>query len=70
MYGMLPSYRAMLDREGAAGPADVAILGDEATLRAGIERFRDAGVSDFGAAPLPVEEGAAERTRAFLRSLV
>ena len=70
MYGMLPSYRAMLDREGAAGPADVAILGDEATLRAGIERFRDAGVSDFGAAPLPVEKGAAERTRAFLRSLV
>ena len=27
MYGFLPSYRAMLDREGAAGPADVAIVG-------------------------------------------
>ena len=24
IYGTLPSYRAMLDREGAAGPADVA----------------------------------------------
>ncbi len=32
MYGFLPSYRAMLDREGAAGPADVAIVGDEATV--------------------------------------
>ena len=34
-YGFLPSYRAMLDREGAAGPADVAIVGDAATVRAG-----------------------------------
>ncbi len=33
MYGFLPSYRAMLDREGAGGPADVAIVGDEATVR-------------------------------------
>src|SRR5215831_1582747 len=29
IYGELPSYRAMLDREGAAGPADVAIVGEE-----------------------------------------
>ncbi len=28
VYGFLPSYRAMLDREGAGGPADVAIVGD------------------------------------------
>jgi len=70
MYGMLPSYRAMLDREGAAGPADVALLGDEAALRAGIERYRDAGVTDFGAATLPVEKGASERTREFLRGLL
>ncbi|MCJ7673117.1 MAG: TIGR03564 family F420-dependent LLM class oxidoreductase, partial [Acidimicrobiia bacterium] len=27
MYGTLPSYRAMLDKEGAGGPADVAIVG-------------------------------------------
>ena len=27
VYGALPSYRAMLDREGAEGPADVAIVG-------------------------------------------
>ena len=35
IYGQLPSYRAMLDREGAAGPADVAIAGDERALEAG-----------------------------------
>ena len=37
VYGHLPSYRAMLDREGAAGPADVAIVGDEATVCAQIQ---------------------------------
>ena len=50
IYGELPSYRAMLDKEGAAGPADVAILGDEDTVRKGIERYAEAGVTDFHAA--------------------
>ncbi len=51
MYGDLPSYRAMLDREGAQGPADVAIVGDENVLRAGIERLESAGVTEFLAIP-------------------
>ena len=41
VYGTLPSYRAMLDREGADGPADVALVGDETSLREQIERLRD-----------------------------
>lgn len=68
IYGMLPSYRAMLDREGVAGPADVAMLGDEAALRARIARLRDIGVTDFNAALVGVDEGAIERTRDFLAS--
>lgn len=47
MYGYLPSYRAMLDREGAAGPADVAVVGDAAAVRAGIERVMEAGATEF-----------------------
>jgi F420-dependent oxidoreductase-like protein len=69
MYGMLPSYRAMLDREGAAGPADVSIVGGEAELRSQIDRLRDVGVTDFDAAIVPTEEGVAERTLEFLASL-
>lgn len=53
IYGMLPSYRAMLDREGVEGPAELALVGDEATLRADIARLRDAGVTDFNAAVIP-----------------
>ena len=69
-YGQLPSYRAMLDREGVAGPADIALAGDENAVRGGIERFRNAGVTDFNAAIMDVEEGAYERTLEFLASLV
>ena len=69
IYGQLPSYRAMLDREGAAGPADIAIVGDENTLRGEIKRFEDMGVTDFNAAIVGTEEGAYERTLEFLGSL-
>jgi F420-dependent oxidoreductase-like protein len=50
VYGMLPSYRAMLDREGAAGPADVAIVGDAATVTAAVTQLGDIGVTDFAPA--------------------
>ncbi len=50
VYGGLPSYRAMLDAEGAAGPADVAIVGDEKAVRAGITAMAEAGVTTFSAA--------------------
>lgn len=49
IYGGLPSYRAMLDAEGAAGPADVAIVGDEETVAAGVQAMADAGVTEFNA---------------------
>jgi F420-dependent oxidoreductase-like protein len=51
VYGHLPSYRAMLDKEGAEGPADVAIVGDEASVRAQLQVVADAGATDFIAAP-------------------
>ncbi|MGH3389376.1 MAG: TIGR03564 family F420-dependent LLM class oxidoreductase, partial [Actinomadura sp.] len=46
IYGQLPSYRAMMDREGAAGPADLAIVGDEDAVGAQIEALAAAGVTD------------------------
>lgn len=69
IYGQLPSYRAMLDREGAAGPADIAIVGDENELRSAIKRFENMGVTDFNAAVVGTEEGAYERTLEFLASV-
>ena len=69
IYGELPSYRAMLDREGAAGPADVAIVGDEDIVAAQIGALAEAGVTDFVAGEYTGGPDGA-RTRAFLRSLL
>jgi 5,10-methylenetetrahydromethanopterin reductase len=69
IYGQLPSYRAMLDREGAAGPADIAIAGDENLLRGALRRLEEIGVTHFNAAIAAVEAGAYDRTLEFLASL-
>lgn len=70
IYGMLPSYRAMLDREGVAGPEDVALIGSAAEVRAGIEAMRDAGVTDFVAVEFNPTEPIASATRAVLQEFV
>jgi len=70
LYGTLPSYRAMLDLEGAPGPADIALVGDEKALDRQLARLRDVGVTDFNAAVMPLEDGAEGRTLDFLQSRI
>jgi F420-dependent oxidoreductase-like protein len=65
IYGQLPSYRAMLDREGAANPGDIAIVGDEAALTAGVQRIKDAGATDLEVAAFGSPEEV-DRTIEFL----
>ncbi len=71
VYGLLPSYRAMLDREGAAGPADVALVGDESAVGAQLDRLAADGATDYLAIPFRVhgDHDAVDRTRAFLARL-
>ena len=47
LYGRLPSYKAMFEREGADGPADVALAGSRAEVADRIAELADAGVTDF-----------------------
>ena len=68
-YNDLPSYRAMMDLEGADGPADVAIIGDEDEVAAGLAAFADAGATDFGAVEFTLNDDDAARTRALLRQV-
>ena len=70
VYGVLPSYRARLDKEGAAGPADIAFAGNEAELRARIQRLRDIGVTDFCASIVETDAATTQRTREFLAAEV
>ena len=53
LYGVLPSYRAMLDREGVDAPEDVAIVGDEAAVGARLDELAALGVTDFAAGLFP-----------------
>jgi F420-dependent oxidoreductase-like protein len=68
IYPNLPSYKAMLDKEGAASPADVAFLGDEDAVTESIERLAAAGATDFVASVVGNREER-ERTFALLSSL-
>jgi F420-dependent oxidoreductase-like protein len=64
--GQVPEYRAMLDREGVDGPADVLLVGDEDSIAKRIDQLRDTGVTDLMLAPIgtPAEQ---TRTVDFLR---
>ncbi|WP_419842432.1 TIGR03564 family F420-dependent LLM class oxidoreductase [Candidatus Poriferisodalis sp.] len=62
VYGTLPSYRAMLDREGLSGPEDIAIVGAAAQVSDRIEALADCGVTSFaGSAFGTLDEQAATR---------
>lgn len=70
VYGTLPSYRAMLDREGLAGPEDFAVIGDEDTVGEQLQGLVDAGVDDIICSEFGSGPADAERTRACLAALV
>jgi 5,10-methylenetetrahydromethanopterin reductase len=70
VYGQLPSYRAMLDREGLDGPADLAVIGDEDTVRSRLAAFADAGVTDLAASEFGHTADERHRTRELLASLL
>jgi F420-dependent oxidoreductase-like protein len=69
-YGQLPSYRAMLDREGLAGPEDLAIIGDEADCAGRMDELVAAGVTLFTGAEFADNPEGRARTRAFLASRI
>ena len=73
VYGQLANYKRMLDREGASGPEDVAVVGDEAEVERQLRAFAGAGATDFIAAIFPAgddAEASMTRTRALLKALV
>jgi F420-dependent oxidoreductase-like protein len=69
IYGQLPSYRDMLDREGMAGPADLAVVGDEKAITAAVERIASTGATELCANVFGSKEDRV-RTQAFLATLL
>ncbi len=74
IYGQLENYRRVLDKErDAAGPADVAVVGDEADVERQLRSLASAGATDLLASIFPVQDDAdasIARTHALLKELV
>jgi 5,10-methylenetetrahydromethanopterin reductase len=64
IYGQLPSYRAMLDREGVEGPADIAIVGTASEVTERIGALADIGITDFAAVEFGADPDETAATRA------
>ena len=45
-YARVPSYRAVLEREGLTDPTDLAVIGDEDALAEAVDRYRAAGATE------------------------
>jgi len=69
MYGTLPSYKAMLDREGYEGPGDIAIIGGAEEVEDRVRALADAGVTTFAASEFGSRDQRAA-TRELLVSLL
>lgn len=69
MYGELPSYRAMFQREGVDGPADLALAGSQAEVEDALMTLKEAGVTDFAASIYATSSDEHVATRSLLRGL-
>ena len=68
-YGTLPSYRAMLDIDGHAGPGEAMICGSEDSVREQLAVIADAGATEFAAAEVGASSDDYARTRALLQEI-
>ena len=71
-YGELVNYRRVLDIEGVESPAEVAVIGNEASLQRQLETFAEGGATDFVANifDIPGEPDSAQRAYEALKFLV
>ena len=70
VYGWLPSYAALLEREGTSDPVDLVLMGDADAVADQVCAYQEAGVTDFNAwIPNMVGEAAEEATWACLAEL-
>lgn len=64
-----PNYQRLLDRGDAASVGDILAAGDEAAVLARLQRFKDAGVTDFSVRLVPYGKSRDERIASKQRTL-
>ena len=68
-YNDLPSYQRVIRGSGGEGPADVALIGDEAALEVELRRLKEIGVTDLICNCEGHDRETRERTYEWVRSL-
>lgn len=70
VYGTLPSYRSMLDKEGATTAADVMIIGSREYVADQLGQLRDIGVTDLATVEVGIDADDRAATRDVLTSFL
>ena len=68
MYGELPSYKAMFEREGVNEPG-LALVGSASKVGDLIAELAEAGVTDFAASEFTTNDDERSQTRELLKKL-
>ena len=66
MYGQLPSYKAMFEREGVSEPGELALVGSASEVEDALSGLMDAGVTDYAASIFATSVDEQLRTRELL----
>lgn len=69
MYGKLFSYRAIFERKGVDGSADLALVGSPAEVADGIAELAAAGVTDFASSEYCSFTWQRRQTRVLLKKI-
>ena len=69
MYGELPSYKAMFEREGVKEPGELALVGSASKVGDLIAELAESGVTDFAASEFTTNDDERSQTRELLKKL-
>ncbi|MBS1696359.1 MAG: TIGR03564 family F420-dependent LLM class oxidoreductase [Actinobacteria bacterium] len=69
MYAAMPNYKRIIETGGGTTPADIAIVGNEASVRTQLQHLLDAGATDIWIQPVAVGRDKAERTTSKTRTI-
>jgi F420-dependent oxidoreductase-like protein len=68
IYASMPNYQRIIETGGGSTPADIAIVGNEVSVRAQLQSVIEAGATDIWAQPIAVGCDRAERTKSRQRT--
>ena len=66
MYGQLPSYKAMFEKEGVSEPGDLALVGSASEVEDCLAKLRESGVTDYAASVFATSSEEHIQTRELL----